>query len=121
VVSAVRSLVGGGSKAGASQSGGAKKSGGAKRSSGGASRTTIDRDEIRNWVEARGGFPAHVTRTAGPGEDPGVLRIDYPGFSGTESLERIEWDEWFDWFDKNKLAFLYQDKKNSRFSKLVAR
>jgi len=50
-----------------------------------------------------------------------VLRIDYPGFSGTESLERISWDDWFDWFDKNKLAFLYQNKKNSRFSKLVSR
>jgi hypothetical protein len=50
-----------------------------------------------------------------------VLRIDYPGFSGNETLERIEWDEWFDAFDKNKLAFLYQDKRNSRFSKLVNR
>lgn len=82
--------------------------------------TTTDHDEIRNWVEARGGFPAHVSRT-GNRKDPGVLRIDYPGFSGRGTLERISWDEWFDWFDRDKLAFLYQDKKNSRFSKLVAR
>ncbi len=72
-------------------------------------------------MEARGGFPAHVKRTEGRGDDPGVLRIDYPGFSGQETLERISWDDWFEWFDRNKLAFLYQDKKNSRFSKLVAR
>lgn len=112
MVSAVRSIAG---------RGGSKKAGSSKKATGGASKTTTNRDEIVRWVEARGGFPAHVVRTAGPGDDPGVLRIDYPGFSGTESLERISWDEWFEWFDRNKLAFLYQDKKNSRFSKLVAR
>ena len=72
-------------------------------------------------MEARGGFPAHVKRTEGPGDDPGVLRIDYPGYSGQETLERISWDDWFEWFERNKLAFLYQDKRNSRFSKLVSR
>jgi hypothetical protein len=50
-----------------------------------------------------------------------VLRIDYPGFSGADTLERIDWDDWFEAFDRNKLAFLYQDKRNSRFSKLVNR
>jgi len=60
-------------------------------------------------------------KSTGAGEDPGVLRIDYPGFSGQDSLERIGWDEFFEWFDRNNLAFLYQDKRNSRFSKLVSR
>ena len=60
-------------------------------------------------------------KRTGRKKDPGVLRIDYPGYSGTESLERMSWDEWFDWFDRNELAFLYQDAKNSRFSKLVSR
>ena len=55
------------------------------------------------------------------GNDPGVLRIDYPGYSGQDSLERIEWDEFFEWFDRNQLAFVYQNKRNSRFSKLVSR
>lgn len=87
----------------------------------GGSLTTTDHDEIREWVEARGGFPAHVKRTGRKKNDPGVLRIDYPGFSGTESLERIDWDDWFDAFDRNRLAFLYQDKRKSRFSKLVNR
>jgi hypothetical protein len=99
------------------------KSASAKKSSarsGGSSATTTDHDEIRNWVEARGGFPARVAST-GRKNDPGILRIDYPGFSGTGTLERIDWDEWFEWFDRDKLAFLYQDKTNSRFSKLISR
>ncbi len=83
----------------------------------------VDHDEIRRWVEARGGFPAHVKAT-GAGDDPGILRIDYPGFSGQKSLERISWDEWFDAFEENELAFLCQDRKDhrvSRFSKLIRR
>jgi hypothetical protein len=86
-----------------------------------SAKATIDHDKIRKWVEARGGYPAHVKRTGTKRGNPGVLRIDYPGFSGEESLERIDWDQWFDWFDRDKLAFLYQDEKKSRFSKLVDR
>ena len=86
-----------------------------------SAKATVDHDEIRKWVEARGGYPAHVKRTGSKRGDPGVLRIDYPGFSGEESLERIDWDQWFDWFDRDNLAFLYQDEKKSRFSKLVER
>jgi hypothetical protein len=87
-------------------------------------KTTTDHRQIQKWVEARGGIPAHVKRT-GRGRDLGVLRIDYPGFSGEESLERISWDDWFKAFDAHQLAFLYQDSvkggAKSRFSKLVAR
>ncbi|MFL5305053.1 MAG: hemerythrin domain-containing protein [Polyangia bacterium] len=86
--------------------------------------TTTDHEEIRKWVEARGGCPAHVKRTGADG-DPGILRIDFPGFSGQQSLESIGWDEFFEWFDKNQLAFIYQDRtsngKQSRFNKLVSR
>jgi hypothetical protein len=85
-----------------------------------SAKATVDRDEIRKWVEERGGFPAHVKRT-GRSKDPGVLRIDYPGYSGQGTLERMSWDEWFEWFDRDKLAFLYQDESDSRFSKLVSR
>ncbi len=86
--------------------------------------TTTDHGAIRKWVEARGGCPARVKRT-GTGGDPGILRIDFPGFSGQQSLESIGWDEFFRWFDKNQLAFIYQDRtrngKESRFNKLVSR
>ncbi len=58
-------------------------------------------------------------------DSPGLLRIDYPGYSGSESLEAISWDEFFVGFDENNLAFLYQEKTKdggkSRFSKLIDR
>lgn len=88
------------------------------------SRTTTDHATIRRWVEERGGTPAHVKAT-GSGNDPGVLRIDYPGYSGKDRLEPISWDEWFRAFDQNHLAFVYEDRTSdgaqSRFSKLVDR
>ena len=88
------------------------------------SKTTTNHDEIRRWVEERGGHPARVKDTESK-NSPGLLRIDYPGFSGEGSLEAISWDEFFEGFDENGLAFLYQDEtkdgKESRFSKLIAR
>ncbi len=90
----------------------------------GKTKITTDHEEIRKWVEERGGHPATVKATAEGGE-PGVLRIDYPGFSGKETLEQISWKEFFDAFEKNNLAFLYQDEtkdgSESRFSKLIDR
>jgi hypothetical protein len=86
--------------------------------------TTTDHEEIRRWVEEHGGKPARV-RGTGNGDGAGVLRIDFPGGSGEESLEPISWDDWFRTFDENRLAFLYQEEKasgeDSTFSKLVAR
>jgi hypothetical protein len=86
--------------------------------------TTTDHEEIRRWVEEHGGKPARV-RGTGNGEGAGVLRIDFPGGSGEESLEHISWDDWFRTFDENRLAFLYQEEKasgeDSTFSKLVSR
>jgi hypothetical protein len=90
----------------------------------GESKTTTDHEEIRRWVEARGGRPARVKDT-GEGDDPGILRIDFPGDGDDEGLEPISWDEWFEWFDRNGLAFVYQDEKAdgepSTFNKLVSR
>lgn len=72
----------------------------------------------------RGGSPARVKDTD-KGNSSGVLRIDYPGYSGEETLETITWEEFFEGFEKNNLAFLYQeetkDGKKSRFSKLIER
>jgi len=89
-----------------------------------SSVTTTNHDEIRKWAEARGGKPATVKRTEDNGE-AGVLRIDFPGYSGAGSLEEISWEEFFKKFDEKKLAFLYQDKtssgEQSRFFKFVSR
>ena len=90
------------------------------------SKTTIDHDEIRSWVEERGGSPARVKGSnKSKSKGGGLLRIDYPGFTGEDSLETITWEEFFAAFDDNNLAFLYQDEtkdgKESRFSKLIDR
>jgi hypothetical protein len=83
-----------------------------------ASTTTTDHDEIRSWAEEHGGQPSRVKAT-GRGKDPGILRIDFPGFSGEGKLEPITWDRFFQWFDANGLALVY--RKQDRFNKLVRR
>lgn len=91
--------------------------------SSGSAQTTTDHATIQHWVEERGGHPACVKGT-GDKNDTGLLRIDFPGYSGEESLQPISWDEFFEKFDEANLAFLYQetqDGKPSRFSKLVQR
>lgn len=83
-----------------------------------ASKTTTNHKEIQQWVEERGGNPARVKGTE-------VLRIDYPGYSGEDTLEEISWEEFFETFEASNLAFLYQEETKggelSRFSKLVSR
>lgn len=73
-------------------------------------------------MEERGRRPARVN---GTGNKQGVLRIDYPGYSGADTLETITWEEFFEAFEENNLAFLYQEEKKdgseSRFSKLIDR
>jgi hypothetical protein len=89
-----------------------------------AATTTTNHEEIQRWVEERGGRPARVKGTA-ESKSSGVLVIDYPGYSGEETLEHISWEEFFEGFEENNLAFLYQDEtsggKDSRFSKLITR
>jgi len=87
-------------------------------------KVTTNHDEIRKWVESRKGKPAAVKRTE-KGEDPGLLRIDFPGYSGGDSLDHVSWDKWFEKFDEKELAFLYQEHlasgEPSNFNKLVSR
>ncbi len=88
------------------------------------SKTTTDHEEIKKWVEKQGGHPARVKGTEDE-KGGGLLRVDFPGYSGKDSLEEISWEEFFEEFEDSDLAFLYQDKtsdgKKSRFSKLVSR
>lgn len=85
---------------------------------------TRDHDSIRRWVEARGGSPATVGATRS-GDDPGIIRIDFPGYSGEGSLQKISWDDWFEKFDESGLVFLYQETLagggKSNFNKLISR
>ncbi len=65
---------------------------------------TVDHDESRRWVEARGGCPAHVKATGRKRNDPGILRIDYLTYSGQDTLEEMDWEDWFLAFDRHHLA-----------------
>lgn len=90
-----------------------------------SAHTTTDHDFIRRWVEERGGRPARVKGTGG-GDDPGMLRIDFPGYSGEDSLDEISWEEFFEKFEENNLALLHRDMEHKngeldRFNKLVSR
>ena len=89
-----------------------------------AAKATTDHDEIRQWAEERGARPSCVRGTGGD-DDIGMLRLDFPGYSGEDSLTEISWDEWFDKFDDNNLALIVQDQtaggETSNFNKIVSR
>lgn len=88
------------------------------------SKTTTDLNEIKQWAEAREGKPTRVKGTGrGKEDEGGVLRINFPGYSGEDTLEEISWEDWYQTFQENGLEFLCQDQtadgEESRFFKLV--
>jgi hypothetical protein len=89
-----------------------------------SAQATTNHDEIRRWAEERNGKPVCVKGTGGKG-DVGMLRIDFPGYSGDDTLQEISWEDWFRQFDENNLALLIQeqtpDGELSNFNKLVSR
>ncbi len=89
-----------------------------------SAKPITDHDEIRTWAEERGGRPARVIGTGGD-EDVGMIRIDFPGYSGAGKLESISWEDWFEKFEERKLALLVQEETAggdlSNFNKLVSR
>jgi hypothetical protein len=114
----------GGSQARSRSSSGGRSSGGRRSQSGHGARPLVDHEEIRQWAEERGAQPACVRGTGGRG-DTGMVRLDFPGYSGGESLQPISWDDWFEKFDERGLALLVQDTtargQKSNFNKLVKR
>lgn len=103
---------------------GSKSKNASRSSSSASSSITTDHDEIRQWAEERGAKPTCVRGTGGRG-DTGMIRLDFPGYTGEDSLEPISWEDWFRKFDEQGLALLHQEKtaagKKSNFNKLVAR
>jgi hypothetical protein len=88
-----------------------------------SSHVTINHEEIRQWAEQRCGRPSMVTGT-GEGKHAGILRIDFPGYSGRGTLEPISWEEFFEKFEESKLALVYSAHAHghrSNFNKLIAR
>lgn len=88
------------------------------------SKVTTKHEEIKNWAEDRGAKPSKVKGT-GSKNDPGLVRLDFPGYGGGDSLEEISWDEFFKKFDENNLALVYQEEtskgEKSNFNKIVSR
>lgn len=86
------------------------------------SATTTNHTTIQEWAEARDGKPSIVK--ASGNDDSSILRIDFPGYSGDDSLEAIPWDQFFEIFDREGLRFLYQEKTaegaQSHFNKFIA-
>src|SRR5690242_18207922 len=88
------------------------------------SQALTDHDAIREWAESRRATPACVTGTGGD-DDVGMIRLDFPGYTGGNSLQAISWEEWFTQFDGNGLALIVQDEtasdERSNFNTLVKR
>jgi hypothetical protein len=89
-----------------------------------SARVLTDPNEIREWAEERGAKPACVKGTGG-NDDVGMIRLDFPGYSGADSLQPISWDDWARKFEESDLALLVQDEtargEQSNFNKLVSR
>jgi hypothetical protein len=96
--------------------------------------TLTDRDEIRDWAAARGGYPAIVDVSPEAGTQP-MLRIVF-GQQAYEDVDRperppnaggydlVEWDEWLRLFEAEKLAVVVERDepgKREQFHKIVRR
>ncbi len=73
------------------------------------SRTLTDHASIRRWAEEHGATPACVIGTGG-GSDAGMIRFDFEGYTGEETLARISWADWFRKFDESNLALVVDDR-----------
>ena len=83
-------------------------------------KVTIEHDEIRRWVDARGGWPAMVQRTGSAGE----LRIAFPG-ARDQKVKEIVWDEFLQKLDEAHLALEYEERDQegglSEFHRFISR
>jgi len=122
--SSAKTAAKGGAKAQTKQASSRSASKRAGSAEGHAAHPLTDHEEIRRWAEERDATPSCVRGTGKKG-GIGMIRLDFPGFSGEDSLQPIEWDEWFDQFDRNNLELIVQETtaggERSNFNKLVSR
>ena len=71
------------------------------------SRYTIDHDEIRRWIERRGGRPAALGRA---GRRITGLRVDFPQYRIKAALRPITWGRFFEAFELSRWGFIYQEE-----------
>ncbi|HEX8346068.1 MAG TPA: hypothetical protein VF657_15215 [Actinoplanes sp.] len=77
----------------------------------GRSLVTTDHEVIRQWALKRKAVPSTVKGTEHGGH-LGVLRFDFPGYTG-DRLAEVSWEDWLATFDKRRLNFIYQEKLSS--------
>ena len=75
----------------------------------GESKITTDHEEIRRWLESRGGVPVEVMDNP-TGTNEGYLQVEFPGYDRGESARKIDWQTFFQRFEERNLAFQYQDE-----------
>lgn len=73
-----------------------------------SAKTTTNHDEVREFIESKGGKPA-VMRGTSDASGQAVLRID---LRNDPELEQLGWDRFFQLFDKNNLALHYQEESS---------
>lgn len=73
-------------------------------------RYTEDHEEIRRWVERRGGRPAALGRL---GRRITGLRVDFPEYRIKAALRLITWDGFFRAFEASRWGFVYQEETAS--------
>ncbi len=87
-------------------------------------KVTIDHDEIRRWVDARGGWPAMVQRAGSPGST-GEIRIGFPDSTRDEKVKQISWSEFLQKLDEAHLALEFEEREEdgglSEFHRLISR
>jgi hypothetical protein len=66
-------------------------------------------EESRQCVDEHGATPA-PEQEPGSNTHAGLIRFDFPGHIGEQSLEAIGWEEWFEKFKESNLAPLVQDE-----------
>jgi hypothetical protein len=79
---------------------------------------TIDHDEIRKWIEGRGGVPALsvIKETKIP-----IINFAH----GLPHATEVTWEEWFRIFDEDHYAFVCKETRfdgmQSQFCQLIPR
>jgi hypothetical protein len=66
---------------------------------------TIDHEDIKQWIEERGGRPSVVVSTRS--NDTGMLHIDFG--EGEYDTEQVSWEDFFRIFEEYDLAFIYEE------------
>ncbi len=74
-------------------------------------RYATDPTLVRTLVDERGGYPAHLARSEGQG-DQGLLRVGFPGIEDEEFRE-ISWEEFEAEFEEKDLAAAYPEDEDA--------